>query len=138
MSPSRITRLFWGLSLLTVPTVVWGGLFLVKLFGGLLPVVPTPLQTSFFRAGHAHAGVLLLLSLLGQLGTDWARLSRPWQWVVRISLPLAPVLVSTGFFLSAASATATQPGGLIVLTYLGAACLMLGTLTLGIGLVRAR
>jgi hypothetical protein len=40
------------------------------------------------------------------------------------------------FFLSVLSPDATEPNALIYLTYIGAILLMVGVLTLGIGLVR--
>jgi hypothetical protein len=54
-------RLFSIIAWIALPTVMYGGYALLGLLtrGGL-----TPFQQTFFRAGHAHAGVLLLLSLL--------------------------------------------------------------------------
>jgi hypothetical protein len=47
---------------IAVPTVMCGGYSLIQLIsrGNVL----TPAQVNFFRAGHAHAGVLTLMSLL--------------------------------------------------------------------------
>jgi hypothetical protein len=47
---------------IVLPTVMYGGYSLLQLLnrGDVL----TPLQASLFRAGHAHAGVLTLMSLL--------------------------------------------------------------------------
>ena len=63
----RPIRLFSIISWITLPTVMYGGYSLLWLLaqGDRL----TPFQQTYFRAGHAHAGVLLLLSLLyyGQL-----------------------------------------------------------------------
>jgi hypothetical protein len=44
------------------PTVMYGGYSLIQLInrGNVL----TPAEVSFFRASHAHAGVLTLMSLL--------------------------------------------------------------------------
>lgn len=42
-----------------------------------------------------------------------------------------------GFFLSIASPRATRPNRLIVLVYLGAVSLTVGTVTLDVGLLRA-
>jgi hypothetical protein len=57
-----------------------------------------------FRAGHAHAGVLVILSLVHQLLAD-AAYPAPGSafWVARLGVPLAAVLVPMGFFLSMAS-----------------------------------
>jgi hypothetical protein len=45
-----------------LPTVMYGGYSLLQLVYRQNAL--TPAQASLFRAGHAHAGVLLLLSLL--------------------------------------------------------------------------
>jgi hypothetical protein len=42
-----------------------------------------------------------------------------------------------GFFLSSASPDTTRPSRAIALTYAGAAALAVGTVTLGVGLLRA-
>jgi hypothetical protein len=47
---------------IALPTVMFGGASLLRMVerGNVL----TPVQLASFRAGHAHAGVLLLMSLL--------------------------------------------------------------------------
>jgi hypothetical protein len=57
--------------------------------------------------------------------------------LVRVTLLLAPILVSLGFFLSVLSPTAERPNGLINLIYLAAILLAVGVVTLGIGLFQA-
>jgi hypothetical protein len=59
-----------------------------------------PLRQNFFRAGHAHAGVIVILSLVCQMLADAAVLPSPLLWVVRIGVPLAAILFSSGFFFS--------------------------------------
>ena len=56
------------------------------------------LRQNFFRAGHAHAGVIVILSLVCQILADSAFLSSPLVWLVRIGVPLAAILISAGFF----------------------------------------
>jgi hypothetical protein len=55
-------RVWIVLAWIALPTVMYGGYSLLRLInqGNVL----TPVQVSLFRAGHAHAGVLLLMSLL--------------------------------------------------------------------------
>jgi hypothetical protein len=55
-------RMWIALAWIAPPTVMYGGYCLLRLInrGDAL----TPFQVSWFRAGHAHAGVLLLMSLL--------------------------------------------------------------------------
>ena len=133
---SRETRLMWGITLITVPTIVFGGFALLGVVSGGrfgLPTPPdlTPAQLVFYRAGHAHAGVLVILSLLLQLGIDQARLPRGLVWPIRIAAPAAAILVSGGFF------GAAHLPALAVLLYAGAVTLVLVTLAVGIGMVRA-
>ena len=61
-----------GILLLALVTVESGGLYLLKIVRGREEV--TPFQEKFARAGHAHAGVLLLLALLVQPYVDAAGL----------------------------------------------------------------
>lgn len=122
-----------GITLLTVPTIAYGGLALLGVLtggrAGLHALRLEPLQQSLFRAGHAHAGVLLILSLVIQLVLDAAGLGPSWRWAARVAAPLAAVLVSAGFF-----GMAFAPGLRAVL-YLGAALAVFATLATGIGLV---
>jgi uncharacterized membrane protein YphA (DoxX/SURF4 family) len=62
----------------------------------------TPFQQAFFRAGHAHAGVLVILALVTELLADAARLSGALSVLARDGVWAAAILVSAGFFLSAA------------------------------------
>jgi hypothetical protein len=95
------------------------------------------LRQNFFRAGHAHAGVFVILSLVCQLLADGATLPEPLLWVARIGVPLAAILLPMGFFLSMTSPVAVQPNGFVVLIYAGAASLAAGVLSLGVGLQRS-
>jgi uncharacterized membrane protein len=95
-----------------------------------------PLRQNLWRAGHAHAGVLLVLALVLLRYVDEAHLSGPMKVVARTFVPLAAILMPLGFFLSVVSPDATAPNGLIALTYVGAAVLATGVVTLGVGLVR--
>lgn len=128
-----------GLILITVPSIVYGGYFLLTILSGEQEALQlTEFQTSMFRAGHAHAGVLVILSLLAQLFTDHAGLSETWKWVVRVSFPLAAILVSLGFFAAAIGSRVTQPTSLIAILYAGIAMLVFALATLGIGLMRGK
>jgi hypothetical protein len=91
-----------------------------------------------FRAGHAHAGVLVILALVAMLFADHANFSSPVGWAVRIGLAAAPVLVAAGFFGAAIGEGRVRPGGLIVLLWIGVFGLAASVITLGIGLIRAR
>ena len=95
-----------------------------------------PLRQNFFRAGHAHAGVIVILSLVCQILADSAVLSSPLLWLVRIGVPLSAILISAGFFFSMLPPSAAEPGGAIALVYVGAVVLAISAITLGIGLIR--
>jgi hypothetical protein len=96
-----------------------------------------PLRQNFFRAGHAHAGVIVILSLICQMLADAAVLPVPMLWFVRIGVPLSAILISAGFFFSVLPPTATQASGAVSLIYAGALILAVGVVTLGIGLLRS-
>jgi hypothetical protein len=64
------------------------------------------LRQNFFRAGHAHAGVIVILSLICQALAD-AVLPAPLVWFVRVGVPVSAILISAGFFVSVGSPTAT-------------------------------
>ncbi len=132
---TREARILVGLTLLTVPTIIYGGLALLGILtrgeAGVKGAELTATQQSLFRAGHAHAGVLVLLSLVLQLALDGASLSPGWTWAARIAAPVAAVLVSGGFF-----GLAFLPS-LRWLLYGGAALVALAAVTTGIGLPRA-
>ena len=90
-----------------------------------------------WRAGHAHPGVWLVLGLVGMLYVDQTPLSEGLKSLVRVTLLVAPILVSLGFFLSVLSPKAERPNGLMSLIYLGALSLTVGVVTLGVGLLQA-
>jgi hypothetical protein len=134
---SNESRQIAGILLIVVPTIEYGGYTLLRFLTKRAPgYLDNPVRRALFTAGHAHAGVLVLLALVGLLYVDGANLSAGAKSFVRNSLALAPILVSAGFFLSIASPRATRAGRPIVLVYLGALSLAVGAITLGIGLLR--
>jgi hypothetical protein len=135
---SRLTKIFCGITLLTVPTIAYGGYFLLTILAGWSPEEFTPFQQSMFRAGHAHAGVLILLCLIAQILSDHARLPAGLGLIVRVSFVAAALLISGGFFAGAAGKGITEPTHLIFLLYLGIFELAFAVITLGIGLLRSR
>ena len=127
-----------GVLLLVFPTVVFGGASLLwHWITARTRYYDHPLRRSLWRAGHAHAGVLLILSLLALTLVDQAQLSDGWKQVVRTSFPAAALLLPIAYFLSIVSPDAERPNRLVSLAYLGGIVLTLGMLTLGIGLLRA-
>jgi hypothetical protein len=134
MSPQ--SRLVAGILLLVLPTVEFGGASILSLLIGDPGYAQNDLRQDLWRAGHAHAGVWLVLSLVALRYVDEAALSERMRWVVRLALPVAAVLMPLAFFLSVLSPDATEPNALINLAYLGGISLAAGLLTLGIGLIR--
>lgn len=124
-----------GVLLITVVGIAYGGTFLLQVVGGKVPV--TDFQKSFFRAGHAHAGVLVILGLIATILVDTTDLDGALREVARDGVPLAAILMSAGFFVSAIGRDRTTPNRFIVLVWLGALSLTAGVLTLGIGLLTA-
>lgn len=134
---TREARTMAGVILLTIPTIQYGGYFLLtSLANRESGYMDNPLRQNFFRAGHAHAGVFVILSLICQILADSANLPGPWLWLARIGVPVAAILIPAGFFFSMVSPSASQPNGFISLIYLGLPFLAAGVLTLGIGLLR--
>ena len=135
---TREARTMAGVILLTIPTIQYGGFFLLtSLRDRSSHYMENALRQNFFRAGHAHAGVFVILSLVCQLLADAATLPTPWMWVARVGVPVAAILIPAGFFLSMTSPTATEPNGLISLIYAGIVALAAGVLALGVGLLRS-
>jgi hypothetical protein len=123
---------------IAIPTIEFGGVSLLRYITRRYPgYMDNPTRRALFTAGHAHAGVLVILALIGMLYVDNAQLSGGMREVVRWGLVLPPILMPLGFFLSIVRPSATHPNRLIALVYLGAASLVVGTLSLGVGLLRA-
>jgi hypothetical protein len=134
---TREARLMCGIILITVPTIQYGGHFLLtSLTDKGSGYMDNALRQNFFRAGHAHAGVIVILSLVCQLLADAAALPDGLTWAVRLGVPLAAILISAGFFFSMLSPTASQPSQAIFLIYVGAIALAASVITLGVGLLR--
>ena len=138
MNLSREARIVAGITLLTVPTIMYGGLTLLGILtagdAGMAPdgLTLTDTQWALFRAGHAHAGVWVILSLVLQVLLDSAVLSRGVKWVARVCAPAAAAAISGGFF-----GVAFVPG-FRWLMYFGAASLAVSVVLTGVGLLRSK
>jgi hypothetical protein len=130
------SRRMAGILLLILPGVMYGGVSIPRILISDPTYMENPLRQDLWRAGHAHAGVWLILALLALRYVDEANLSDAMQWLVRGAIPAAAILVPAAFFLSAVSPDARSPNALIDLAYVGAALLAVGVLVLGVGLVR--
>lgn len=136
---SYITKLMCGIILLTVPSIQYGGYFLLQILSGKQNKLKlTEFQKSMFRAGHAHAGVLVILSLIAEILIDQANLPALMEWIARVGFPLSAILVSAGFFAGAGGKNINAPTKLIRILYSGIAILFTSLIILGIGLIRSK
>jgi hypothetical protein len=135
---TRESRLLAGILLIVLPTVTIGGVSILSLLVGDPAYIENPLRQDLWRAGHAHAGVWLILALVALRYVDEANLSKVTKWLVRGSIPIAAILVPAAFFLSVLLPDDRTPNRLIYLAYVGAALLAVGVLVLGVGLLRHR
>ena len=134
---STETKMVCGIILLTIPSIQYGGYFLLSVLKQPGRLGLTDFQKSMFRAGHAHAGVIVILSLICEVLSDYATLGSFTSWMVRSGTPLAAILISGGFFASASGRGATRPNKFIWILYLGIILLAASLIMLGIGLIRA-
>ena len=130
------SRRLAGILLIGLPTVMFGGVSLLSLLIHDPEYIANPLRQDLWRAGHAHAGVLLVLSLIVLRYVDETRLSNNMKKYVRFSVPTSAILIPAAFFLSVLSPKAEEPNALIYLAYLGALNLAGGIVTLGFGLIK--
>ena len=104
------SRRLAGIILILVPLVAFGGAsLLTQILGGVAGYLDNPLRQDLWRAGHAHAGVLLVLALVLLRYVDETTLSGPRLWLARDGVPLAAILMPVGFFLSVLSPDTTAP-----------------------------
>ncbi len=127
------TRSIAGILLLTIVAVEYGGWFMLSVVRGRQPM--TDFQKAFARAGHAHAGVLVILSLVCQIYVDATHMNPTLAFLARDGVPLAAILMPAGFFLSSAGKGLAQPNRLIILLYAGIISLAVGVVSLGLGLL---
>src|SRR5215467_3224265 len=135
MTLSRNARLMSGITILIVPTIMYGGWTLLGVLthggvGGPGNLRLNETQWALWRAGHAHAGVWTILSVLLQVLLDSTRLSSALTWLARICAPLSAVAFSGALF---GLAFSTAFSGLL---YLGVLLLLVALLTTGVGLLR--
>jgi hypothetical protein len=130
---SEASRQLAGILFLALVTVETGGLYMLKIVRGR--GVVTSFQEKFARAGHAHAGVLLVLALVCQPFVDATDLSGFWAWLARTGVAVSALLMPGGFFFSSMGRGRTEPNRLVVLVFIGATMLAISLATLGVGLL---
>ena len=128
----NILRLFEIVSWFSLPTVMFGGFSLLLLLtkGRTL----TPFQVTCFRAGHAHAGVLLLMSLLYYRYLAETTYGEGSMLILCVMLVIGILAQSGGFFLHMMLGREGERSWGTMLTFCGAALLAAATLALAFGL----
>lgn len=130
------SRRLAGILIIVLPTVAFGGTSILRMLVNDPDYTDNPLRQDLWRAGHAHAGVLLVLSLVLLRYVDEAVLGDRARTIARYAVPISAILLPLAFFLSVLSPDATEPNALINLAYAGAVVLGVGLLILGVGLIR--
>ncbi len=125
-------RVFSIIAWIAIPTVMYGG---YALLGMLTQGELTPFQLTFFRAGHAHAGVLLLMSLLYHHYMEQTNLSPAIKVVAAVVVLVGILAQSGGFFLHMAIGQPGVPSLGTTITSLGAVLLVVSILILVYGLI---
>lgn len=126
-----------GILLIIFPTVAIGGVSILYLWMRDSDYMKNPLRRRMWTAGHAHAGVFLILSLVSLAFIDQANLSDGLALAVRWLIPISAILVPAAFFLSVVKRDVEKPNALINLAYVGFGTLTAGMLILGVGLLGA-
>lgn len=134
MNFSNEAQVIIGIMLITIPFVEYGGVFLLSRLRKQTGYSDNGVQQHYFRAGHAHAGVLLILAIIAQVLVDQTSFAPGLAYAVRAGFFLAPILIPAGYFLGAPGADGA-PKPLLTLVYIGAILLAISTVVLGLGLI---
>lgn len=135
---TKASKTLAGILMIVLPTVAYGGTALLSmLIGPESGYMDNPLRQNLFRAGHAHAGVLLILSLIILRYVDETSYKEKVKRWVRLGVPITAILLPLAFFFSVLSPDATQPNNIIYLAYLGFLILTITLIITGVGLVKA-
>jgi hypothetical protein len=129
------TRVLPILSLVAIVTVEYGGWALLTFITGREGL--SPAQQRFFRDGHAHAGVLLVLSLAYFGYLDRTGFSEGVQWLAGGLLLAGIMAQSGGWFVHMASGDTATPSHGTRLTRTGALLIGPALLLLAAGLATA-
>lgn len=133
---SEATRWMVALAFISLPTIAFGGSFLLTILKRQVGTENiTSVQREYFKAGHAHAGVLVTIAIIGQLVLDYSKFQDWAVWILRIGLFISPLLISAGFFGGAPRKEGVNPGSLAKLISIGAVIFGISTLGLGISLL---
>jgi membrane-associated PAP2 superfamily phosphatase len=132
---SPIMSIAVGAAIVSVVTIAFGGTFLLRVVAGTQET--NELQKSFFRAGHAHAGVLVMLGVVLAVLGNCVGASPAWADAGAIAVLVAAILMPAGFFLSVLGHDPARPNRMIVSLWVGAALLVSGVITSGVATLMA-
>jgi hypothetical protein len=130
MEPTNVLPIIALLSLVSVEYGGWALLGFITGRGNL-----GEFREKFFRAGHAHAGVLLVLSLVYFLYLDRTGYSTGVQWIAGLLLLMGIIAQSGGFFIHLGLGQPNRSSLGTVVTRTGAFLLALALVMLAIGLI---
>src|SRR5215469_8727306 len=103
------SRLMSGIILITVPTIQYGGYFLLtSLMSKSSRYMENPLRQNFFRAGHAHAGVIVILSFVIQILATARIQTNVLVWCVRNDRHLSRIIRTHPLYFDISAAAATE------------------------------
>ncbi len=133
-SPTRVTTRWAGGLLLLLVTVMFGGVSLLRILddGDVL----SEWQVDQFRAGHAHAGVLIILSLVYVILLERTRWSDRRRTFIMTTLLAGGLAQSGGFFLHMLVGDSGSFSAGVALTLAGALLLATAVIALGVELLR--
>ncbi|MDJ0684441.1 MAG: hypothetical protein QNJ84_07060 [Alphaproteobacteria bacterium] len=123
---------------LLVTVMSGGGFLLEQTMGRAAGFIDDPAVAALQRAGHGHAGVLIVLALWTQIAIDRLAVGAVIEWCLRLAFPLAAALMSGGFFLSAAVMAGSDAAAPSLVLRAGAVVLGLSLLTLAALLIFRR
>jgi hypothetical protein len=129
------THLLPIIVLFSLVTVEYGGWALLSFLTGQSRL--GAFREQFFRAGHAHAGVLLVLSLVYFVYLDRTEFSTSVQWLAGVVLLAGVLAQSGGFFLHLGLGREGSRSAGTAVTRIGAALLAVALVTLAVGLIQA-
>jgi hypothetical protein len=127
-------KVFTVIALLSIPTVMYGGYSLLRL---LVARKLNEFQLTYFRAGHAHAGVLLVLSLVVLDIVDRSGLGQTAVWIIGVLLVVGVLAQSGGMFVHMAVGSPGTWSKGNTLTTVGALLLAVALVATAVGVITA-
>lgn len=131
---STADKVLTAITLISIPTVMFGGYSLLRLRAANRL---NEFQAAFFRAGHAHAGVLLVMTLAALATAARFGVSDALTWTFGFLLLLGALAQPGGMFVHMAIGKPGQWSWGNTLSSVGAILLAAGLLALAYGVITA-